>query len=58
VSGGDHRIAMSMAVAATRASAASVVQDIDCIATSYPDFFADLERLGASVEQFPGDVNP
>jgi len=46
-SGGDHRVAMSMAIAATRAAAPSRILDIDCVKTSYPDFFAHLEKLSS-----------
>lgn len=41
----DHRIAMSMAVAGLRARAAITIDDISPVATSYPDFFATLDRL-------------
>jgi 3-phosphoshikimate 1-carboxyvinyltransferase len=44
-SSGDHRIAMSMAVAALVASAAITVTDIACIATSFPTFFPLLEKV-------------
>ena len=50
VSGGDHRIAMAMAVAATQAKSPSIVEDIACIQTSYPQFFAHLKLLGVSTE--------
>lgn len=49
-SGGDHRVAMSMAVAATRAPQPSRVLDVDCVQTSYPNFFDQLQSLGAKVE--------
>lgn len=42
---GDHRVAMSLAVAALTAPAESVLQDTDCIETSFPDFYACLWRL-------------
>ncbi|MDD2310470.1 MAG: 3-phosphoshikimate 1-carboxyvinyltransferase [Desulfuromonadaceae bacterium] len=44
-SSGDHRIAMSMAIAALVASAAITVTDIACIATSFPTFFPLLEKV-------------
>jgi 3-phosphoshikimate 1-carboxyvinyltransferase len=43
-SGGDHRIAMALAVAGLVAAGETVVEDVSCIATSFPDF---VERLNA-----------
>lgn len=42
---GDHRIAMALIVAGLVADGSTVVEDVDCIATSYPDFIATLETL-------------
>lgn len=42
---GDHRIAMSMSVAALVASGAITVTDIACVATSFPTFFPLLEKV-------------
>ena len=42
---GDHRIAMSMSVAALVASSAITVTDIACVATSFPTFFPLLENV-------------
>jgi len=42
---GDHRVAMSLAIAALTAPGESVVQDTDCIETSFPDFHVCLLRL-------------
>ena len=44
-SSGDHRIAMSMSVAALVASGEITVTDIDCVATSFPTFFPLLEKV-------------
>ena len=41
----DHRIAMSFALAGLVASGKTVIQDADCAAISYPEFFAQLSRL-------------
>jgi 3-phosphoshikimate 1-carboxyvinyltransferase len=41
----DHRIAMAFAVAALRAEGDTFIHNPDCVAISYPGFFADLERL-------------
>ncbi len=42
---GDHRIAMSMSVAALVASGPITVTDIACVATSFPTFFSLLEKV-------------
>lgn len=42
---GDHRIAMSIAIAATRANAPVEIDNVACAAKSYPDFFAEFNRL-------------
>ncbi|MCL6251824.1 3-phosphoshikimate 1-carboxyvinyltransferase [Altererythrobacter sp. KTW20L] len=43
----DHRIAMSMAVAGMASEAGVLVDDIRPIATSFPNFIALMESLGA-----------
>ena len=47
---GDHRVAMSLAIGALTAAAKSVVQDTDCIETSFPNFQACLIRLTGAAE--------
>ncbi|HKY62631.1 MAG TPA: 3-phosphoshikimate 1-carboxyvinyltransferase [bacterium] len=47
-SGGDHRVAMSMAIAATQAPSASRIHGIECVQTSYPDFFRHLAGLASN----------
>lgn len=42
---GDHRIAMSVAVGATRAGGMVEIDDVACVAKSYPSFFADFSAL-------------
>jgi 3-phosphoshikimate 1-carboxyvinyltransferase len=42
---GDHRIAMSMLVAGLAARDACTVNDVACIATSFPDFLPLLARV-------------
>ena len=42
---GDHRIAMALSVAALGAEGDTVVRDAECVAVSFPEFFATLERL-------------
>lgn len=43
---GDHRIAMSFAIAGFVAQGDVVIEDVDCIGISYPHFFQDLMTLG------------
>jgi 3-phosphoshikimate 1-carboxyvinyltransferase len=45
---GDHRIAMALAVAGLAAEGTTTVDGWEAVATSYPGFEADLERLCAS----------
>lgn len=45
LSHGDHRIAMSMAVAALRAASPVTIQDTGCTATSFPNFWELLEQV-------------
>ncbi len=42
---GDHRIAMAFAVAGLFAEGETVVQDVDCVNTSYPGFYKQLEQV-------------
>jgi len=42
---GDHRIAMSLSVAALVAAGEITIRDIDCVATSFPNFFQLLEKV-------------
>ncbi len=46
----DHRIAMAAAVAALRADGPVIIEKAEAINKSYPDFFKDLQQLGASVK--------
>ncbi len=43
----DHRIAMAVAVAGLRADGNIIIEDPQCVAKSYPDFFDDVKALGA-----------
>ncbi len=44
-SGGDHRMAMALAVAGLIADGPTLIEDTDCIATSFPGFADLLNRL-------------
>ena len=49
---GDHRVAMSLTVAALAAIGPSTIDDAACVAITFPDFFAIIEKLstGKSIE--------
>jgi len=47
---GDHRIAMSMAVLGMRAAAPVEIANAEEIATSYPQFVAQMNQLGADLQ--------
>ena len=44
-SGGDHRIAMAFAIAALRAQGETLIQDAECAAVSFPEFWEMLEGV-------------
>lgn len=44
----DHRMAMAAAVLATRSSGLSEIEDAECTAISYPDFWSHLHQLTQS----------
>lgn len=47
----DHRIAMAFALLGLVAEDETTVLDAECVAKSYPDFWDDLEFMGASVRR-------
>lgn len=47
---GDHRMAMSMAVAALRSEQPICIKDPACVKKSYPQFFEEFVRLGGVVD--------
>jgi 3-phosphoshikimate 1-carboxyvinyltransferase len=49
-SGGDHRVAMTAAVLGLVADGETVIDDVDCLAVSFPRFVGTLRALGADVE--------
>lgn len=46
----DHRIALSLAVAAMGSGSETVVQDIECVRKSYPGFLQDMQKIGANIK--------
>jgi len=45
----DHRIAMACAVAALKADGPVTIEDAEAIDKSYPDFYKDIQKLGANL---------
>jgi len=43
----DHRMAMSFALAGTK-TAGVTIKDIECVNKTYPNYFADLQKLASS----------
>lgn len=52
---GDHRIAMAFAIAGLFAEGETIIEDTDCVATSYPGFENALEKI-MSIEQKKSQV--
>jgi 3-phosphoshikimate 1-carboxyvinyltransferase len=50
---GDHRIAMTAAVLALVADGPTLIEDTECIATSFPLFADTFRALGAKLEELP-----
>lgn len=50
---GDHRIAMALIVAGLVAEGQTVVEDTQCIATSYPEFLTTLNALTSEPCAYP-----
>ena len=42
---GDHRIAMAFAIAGLFAEGKTVIENVECVATSYPTFGATLDSV-------------
>ncbi len=49
----DHRLAMSLAIAALFANGNSIINGAEVVSKSYPQFFAELKKLGAKIEELP-----
>ncbi|MBI3379211.1 3-phosphoshikimate 1-carboxyvinyltransferase [Candidatus Gottesmanbacteria bacterium] len=46
----DHRIAMSMAIAGLAAKGETIINNAEVVNKSYPDFWKDLEKVGAKIK--------
>ena len=55
---GDHRVAMSLAVAGLRIKGGLKVKNAECAAKSYPGFIDDMKRLGARISAAPRPAPP
>lgn len=51
----DHRVAMSLAIAALGAEGSSVIDSIACVDKSFPDFVPTLQSLGHPLKLIPPD---
>ena len=51
----DHRIVMSLAVAATQADGDVIISDMESINKSYPGFFEDYRKLGGVADVIMGE---
>ncbi|MNE72552.1 3-phosphoshikimate 1-carboxyvinyltransferase [compost metagenome] len=47
----DHRIAMSLAIAATCAKDEVIIENPSCVKKSYPSFWRDYKLLGGKVDE-------
>lgn len=52
---GDHRIVMSLAVAALAADGQTQIDTAESVKVSYPDFFDDIFALGANLESLSAE---
>jgi len=48
----DHRIAMSLAVAATKCEHEIILENHTAVKKSYPHFWKDYESLGGTISEF------
>ncbi|MHA1948846.1 MAG: 3-phosphoshikimate 1-carboxyvinyltransferase [Candidatus Thorarchaeota archaeon] len=46
----DHRIAMACTVAGIVADGPTIIEGVDCVSKSYPDFIEHMSSLGAAVD--------
>lgn len=46
----DHRIAMMLAIAATRCNQSVIIDNMECVEKSYPSFWEDYQSLGGIID--------
>ena len=47
----DHRMAMTLAIAATVCDKQVKIKDAECVSKSYPDFFEVYAKAGGQVKE-------
>jgi 3-phosphoshikimate 1-carboxyvinyltransferase len=55
---GDHRIAMSFAIASLRAAGVIEIRDVANVATSFPGFVPLARSVGLSISESLGSGSP
>ena len=48
----DHRMAMSLSIAALGAQGETIISSVECVSKTFPTFMRDLNALGANIEEF------
>jgi 3-phosphoshikimate 1-carboxyvinyltransferase len=46
---GDHRMVMTLAIAALTAKGRSIISDVDCVKKTFPDFVGEMSALGCDM---------
>ena len=46
----DHRLALSLSIAALAAKGSSRIQGVECITKTYPEFYSDFCKIGAEIK--------
>ena len=53
-SSGDHRMVMALSILGMAGNGAVEISNAECVAKSYPEFFDDLDTLGAQIQLVKG----
>ena len=53
-SSGDHRMVMALSILGMAGNGAIEISNAECVAKSYPEFFDDLDTLGAQIQLVKG----
>ena len=46
----DHRMALSLSIAACKAVSATMIRGFECVSKTYPNFVTEMEKMGAKME--------